>query len=103
MTPDHRLDQRPKQPTDETAWHAKTARLDPEALLVRLADRIHNLRDLRNSPNSDRRERFLTTLTGFYLPLARTSRSLTTHLDAAYALLRAEHDRHRLPTHEARP
>jgi len=91
MTPDHRLEQRPKRPGDEAAWRVKHARLDPELLLIRLADRIHNLRDLRNSSSPDRRTRFLATLTEFYLPLAEASRPLTTHLHTASALLQAAH------------
>lgn len=94
MTPDHRLERRPKQPGDEAAWRAKTTRLGPELLLVRLTDRIHNLRDLRSSTDPGRRERFVVALVDFYLPLAETSRSVNTHLDAACALLRAEYQRY---------
>ena len=95
MTPDHRLEQRPKLPGDEAAWRAKTVRLAPEGLLVRLADRIHNLRDLRNSPNTARRERFAAALSEFYLPLAERARTTDTHLEAACALLSAEYERSR--------
>lgn len=101
MTPDHRLERRPKQPGDEAAWRAKTARLGPELLLVRLADRIHNLRDLRNSTDSGRRERFVAALVDFYLPLAETSRAVNTHLAAACVLLRAEYQRYAHETPEA--
>jgi guanosine-3',5'-bis(diphosphate) 3'-pyrophosphohydrolase len=99
MTPEHRLEQRPKQPGDETAWRAKTAGLGPESLLVRLADRIHNLRDLPNSTDQGRRERFIAALVDFYLPLAEATRDVDAHLGAAYALLRAEHERypHNIP------
>ncbi|GAA2372345.1 HD domain-containing protein [Streptomyces cuspidosporus] len=99
MTPDHRLQQRNKQLGDETAWRAKTSRLGPEPLLIRLADRIHNLRDLRNSPDSGRRERFITALIEFYLPLAKSARLASTQLNAACSLLQAEfeHYEHRVP------
>ncbi|MFI0724373.1 HD domain-containing protein [Streptomyces sp. NPDC021224] len=100
MTPDHRLERRPKQPGDEAAWRAKTGRLGPEPLLVRLTDRIHNLRDLRNSTDSGRRERFVAALVDFYLPLAETSRTVNTHLNAACALLRAEYERYAHETPE---
>jgi GTP pyrophosphokinase len=99
MTPDHRLERRPKQPGDEAAWQAKTGRLGPEPLLVRVTDRIHNLRDLQNSTAPGRRERFVAALVDFYLPLAEAARSMDTHLDAACALLRAEYERY---THETR-
>ncbi|GAB2917127.1 HD domain-containing protein [Streptomyces mayteni] len=101
MTPDHRLAQRGKRHGDEAAWRAKTARLDPELLLVRLADRIHNLRDLRNSPNINRRAQFVAALTEFYLPLAETSRSPNTQLNAARSLLRAEYERYHQHGREA--
>jgi GTP pyrophosphokinase len=95
MTPDHRLQQRAKRPGDESAWRAKTAALDAESLLVRFADRVHNLRDLRYSPNAARRERFVAALTEFYLPLSESLRGRDAHLDAACALLRAEYECHR--------
>jgi GTP pyrophosphokinase len=101
MTPEHRLERRPKQPGDEVAWRAKTARLGPESLLVRLADRIHNLRDLPNSTDQGRRERFIAALVDFYLPLAEATRAVNAHLGAAYALLRAEHERYPHNTPEA--
>ncbi|MFE2426961.1 HD domain-containing protein [Streptomyces sp. NPDC059373] len=102
MTPDHRLEQRPKQPGDEAAWYGKTARLAPDGLLVRLADRVHNLRDLRNSPNAGRRERFVAGLVAFYLPLADEARRMNAHLDAACTLLRAEYERYQQDTQEVR-
>ncbi|MEV5847788.1 HD domain-containing protein [Streptomyces sp. NPDC051985] len=91
MTPDHRLEQRPKQPRDVDAWHNKGRALGPEELLVRLADRIDNLRDLRNSPDPDRRARFLASLTRTYLPLAEESREVSAPLRAAYELLSTEY------------
>jgi (p)ppGpp synthase/HD superfamily hydrolase len=100
MTPDHRLARRPKKPGDEAAWRAKTGRLGPEPLLVRLTDRIHNLRDLQISTDSGRRERFVAALVDFYLPLAEAARSIDTHLDAACALLRAEYERYAHETRE---
>jgi GTP pyrophosphokinase len=101
MTPDHRLERRPKQPDDERAWRAKTARLGPEGLLVRLADRVHNLRDLPNSTDFGRRDRFVAALIDFYLPLAEAARSVDTHLDAACALLHAEYERYQHDVPEA--
>ncbi|MEU9608701.1 HD domain-containing protein [Streptomyces sp. NPDC048057] len=94
MTADHRLEQRPKVAGDETRWRAKQAELPPEDLLVRLADRVHNLRDLAASPKIDRRRRFLQGLSDFHLPLAEAARGLSPHLDAMHALLHAEYVRH---------
>ncbi|MBK6012634.1 HD domain-containing protein [Streptomyces sp. MBT53] len=94
MTPDHRLERRPKQPQDADAWHGKVLALGPDELLVRLADRIDNLRDLRHSPDPARRARFLDSLTRTYLPLAAESRDVSAPLRAAWELLTAEHQRH---------
>ncbi|MDQ1019894.1 HD domain-containing protein [Streptomyces afghaniensis] len=94
MTPDHRLEQRPKQPRDADAWHDKIQALDQDELLVRLADRIDNLRDLRHSPDPDRRARFLGTLTHTYLPLAEEPREVSAPLRAAFLLLSAEYRQH---------
>lgn len=100
MTPDHRLEQRPKAPGDETRWRTKTAALPAEELLVRLTDRIHNLRDLAASPNHERRRRFVRNLTDFHLPLADAARHLSPHLEAAHTLLNAEYVHHQ---QEVRP
>ncbi|MFP3119866.1 HD domain-containing protein [Streptomyces sp. Iso 434] len=94
MTADHRLEQRSKAVSDETRWRFKQAALPPEDLLVRLADRLHNLRDLAASPNADRRRRFLQSLQDFYLPLADAARGLSPHLEAMHTLLRAEYVLH---------
>ncbi|MFF6836611.1 HD domain-containing protein [Streptomyces sp. adm13(2018)] len=91
MTADHRLEQRPKAVGDETRWRFKQAALPPEDLLVRLADRLHNLHDLAASPNLDRRRRFLQSLEDFYLPLAEAARGLSPQLEAMHALLHAEY------------
>ncbi|MFD8206293.1 HD domain-containing protein [Streptomyces sp. NPDC059695] len=91
MTADHRLEQRPKAAGDESSWRFKQAALPPEDLLVRLADRLHNLRDLAASPNLDRRRRFLQSLQDFYLPLAEAARGLSPQLEAMHALLHAEY------------
>ncbi len=91
MTPDHRLERRPKHPNDAAAWRAKLHALTPEELLVRLADRIDNLRDLANSPGPGRRAPFLAALTDVYLPLAKAARARSPHHRAAYALLLAEY------------
>ncbi|MFE4018654.1 HD domain-containing protein [Streptomyces sp. NPDC059101] len=94
MTPDHRLERRPKQPQDADAWHRKILALGLDELLVRLADRIDNLRDLRHSPDPGRRTRFLSGLTRTYLPLAEESRGASTPLRTAYELLTAEYQHH---------
>lgn len=91
MTADHRLEQRPKAAGDETSWRFKQSALPSEDLLVRLADRLHNLRDLAASPNVDRRRRFLQSLEDFYLPLADAARGLSPHLAAMHALLHTEY------------
>ncbi|MFI1890332.1 HD domain-containing protein [Streptomyces jumonjinensis] len=101
MTPDHRLERRKKHAGDDGAWHEKLIRLGPETLLVRLADRVDNLRDLRHSRVADRRTRFLATLAGTYLPLAEAARSLGPHHEAAYHLLNDEYERHRRDEGEA--
>ncbi|KMS74439.1 hypothetical protein ACM01_14250 [Streptomyces viridochromogenes] len=93
MTPDHRLEQRPKQPWDADVWHNKIRCLGPEELLIRLADRIDNLRDLRHSPDPGRRTRFLDSLTSTYLPRAEESRDVSAPLRAAYEVLYAEYRR----------
>ncbi|MFH8472492.1 HD domain-containing protein [Streptomyces sp. NPDC018000] len=100
MTADHRLEGRPKDAGDEARWRAKQAALPSEELLVRLADRIHNLRDLSASPNLDRQGKYLRSLADFYLPLAEAARPLSPHLEAAYALLHTEYIRHQ---QEVRP
>ncbi|MFF2849676.1 HD domain-containing protein [Streptomyces sp. NPDC058001] len=100
MTADHRLERRPKSLGDETRWRAKQAGLTPDELLVRLADRLHNLRDLAASPNLDRRRRFLRALNDFHLLLAEAARLLSPHLETAHALLQAEYVRQR---QEVRP
>ncbi|MEW1613974.1 MULTISPECIES: HD domain-containing protein [unclassified Streptomyces] len=100
MTADHRLEQRPKAAGDEISWRFKQAALPAENLLVRLADRLHNLRDLAASPNVDRRRRFLQSLEDFYLPLADAARGLSLHLTAMHALLRSEYVQHQ---QEVRP
>ena len=94
MTADHRLERRPKAAGDETRWRAKQAELPPEDLLVRLADRLHNLRDLAASPDLDRRRRFCQSLGDFHLPLADAACGLSPHLEAMHALLHAEYVRH---------
>lgn len=94
MTPDHRLERRPKQPQDADAWHSKIQALGPDELLVRLADRIDNLRDLRHSPDPGRRARFLSSLTRTYLPLAEASRDVSAPLRAACELLTTEYQQH---------
>ncbi|MFJ2937284.1 HD domain-containing protein [Streptomyces sp. NPDC087219] len=100
MTADHRLEQRPKAGGDETRWRFKQTALPPDDLLVRLADRVHNLRDLAASPNLDRRRRFLQSLEDFYLPLASAARDLSPHLEAMHALLHDEYVQHQ---QEVRP
>ncbi|MFJ7986437.1 HD domain-containing protein [Streptomyces sp. NPDC096351] len=100
MTADHRLEERPKTGGDETRWRFKQAALPPDDLLVRLADRVHNLRDLAASPNLDRRRRFLQSLEDFYLPLASAARNLSPHLEAMHALLHDEYVQHQ---QEVRP
>ncbi|MFJ6100600.1 HD domain-containing protein [Streptomyces sp. NPDC092359] len=94
MTADHRLEQRPKAAGDESDWRFKQAALPSEDLLVRLADRLHNLRDLAASPNADRRRRFLRSLRDFYLPLSDAARGLSPHLAALHTLLHTEYVRH---------
>jgi GTP pyrophosphokinase len=97
MTADHRLERRPKSAEDEVRWRAKQATLPPEDLLVRLADRLHNLRDLAASPDPARRRRFLDSLGDFYLPLAGAARHLSPHLATMRTLLQAAYDKQARP------
>ncbi|WP_327392643.1 HD domain-containing protein [Streptomyces sp. NBC_01186] len=100
ITADHRLEQRPKSAGDEACWRDKQAALPPEDLLVRLADRLHNLRDLGASPDLDRRRRFLRNLADFHLPLAEAARELGPQMEAMHTRLHTEHVRQ---TQEVRP
>jgi len=93
MTPSHRLQRQPKTPEDEAAWRAKTSGLPADLLTVRLADRLHNLRDLSQSPNLQRRTRFVRALDEFYLPLARQARNRSPVLEDLCALLEDERTR----------
>ncbi|GGP14181.1 HD domain-containing protein [Nonomuraea glycinis] len=95
LTPDHRLEGRPKRATDEDAWRAKMQRLSSDGLLIRFADRIHNLRDLSRSPDTSRRQRYIASLVDFYLPLAEAAQTESAELKAAYELLMGEYDRYR--------
>ncbi|MFD3756746.1 HD domain-containing protein [Streptomyces sp. NPDC058622] len=99
ITPDHRLEQRAQGPGDRQAWREKTAALEPVPLLIRLADRIHNTRDLARSPDLARRARFLDDLAVFYLPLAEARRAASPQLAAAYRVLRREYDAHQEERH----
>jgi (p)ppGpp synthase/HD superfamily hydrolase len=74
LTPEHRLAGRLRQDDDDAAYHRKIAALDDRLLVIKLADRLHNLRDLPASTNPDRSARFLDQLDAFYLPLARQRR-----------------------------
>ncbi|MET9241300.1 HD domain-containing protein [Nonomuraea sp. NPDC003709] len=96
MTPDHRLEGRSRQATDETVWRTKVRRLSSNGLLIRFADRIHNLRDLRHSPDAARHQRFIASLADFYIPLAQAAQTESSELKAAYEALQEEHDRYRI-------
>ncbi|WP_432824753.1 HD domain-containing protein [Dactylosporangium sp. CA-092794] len=90
LTPDHRLAGRPRGPGDDDAYHRKIAALPDELLAVKLADRVHNLRDLPASANPDRTQRFRTQLIDFYLPLARTRAATSPAIDALATTLAAD-------------
>lgn len=90
LTPDHRLADRRRGPGDDAAYHRKIAALPDELLAVKLADRVHNLRDLAASTNPDRSHRFRTQLAGFYLPLARSRAGTNTAIAALAAILASE-------------
>lgn len=70
LTPEHRLQQRTRLPSDTACFQAKVRRLTAPLLAVRLADRLANLRDLRFAPR-ERHTRFIADLIGFTLPLAQ--------------------------------
>ncbi|MBC9717825.1 HD domain-containing protein [Streptomyces sp. TRM66268-LWL] len=93
MTPDHRLELRPKRPEDACVWHEKLNKLDASEILVRLADRVDNLRDLSNSPSLQRRSRFLDALTETYIPLSAQARDLSPSHRRAHQFLTEEHQR----------
>lgn len=90
LTPDHRLAGRRREPGDDDAYHRKIASLPDELLAVKLADRVHNLRDLPASTNPDRDHRFRTQLVGFYLPLARTRAATNPAIASLAAILARE-------------
>lgn len=90
LTPDHRLACRRRGPGDDDAYHRKIAALPDELLAVKLADRVHNLRDLPASANPDRSHRFRTQLVDFYLPLARTRAETNPALATLATILASE-------------
>jgi guanosine-3',5'-bis(diphosphate) 3'-pyrophosphohydrolase len=90
LTPDHRLAGRRRGPGDDDAYHRKIAALPDEVLAVKLADRVHNLRDLPASTNPDRSHRFRTQLVDFYLPLARTRAATNPAIASLAAILASE-------------
>lgn len=90
LTPDHRLADRRRGPGDDDAYHRKIAALPDELLAIKLADRVHNLRDLPASTNPDRSHRFRTQLVGFYLPLARTRAATNPAIASLAATLASE-------------
>jgi (p)ppGpp synthase/HD superfamily hydrolase len=92
LTPDHRLAGRRRGPGDDEAYHDKIAALSDDLLAVKLADRVHNLRDLPASGSTERSSRFLAQLTGFYLPLARSRGQTSAAIAALAAILAAAHD-----------
>jgi GTP pyrophosphokinase len=70
MTPDHRLERRSRGPGDDEAYRRKLRVLPDRLLAIKLADRVHNYRDLAGSASPERNRRFLAQLADFYLPLA---------------------------------
>lgn len=87
LTPDHRLAGRRRGPGDDEAYHRKVAALPDDLLAVKLADRAHNLRDLSASNDSERSSRFLSHLTDFYLPLARSREGTSVPIGTLAAIL----------------
>lgn len=90
LTPGHRLAGRRRGLGDDDAYHDKIATLPAQLLAVKLADRVHNLRDLAASTNPDRSRRFLAQLVDVYLPLARTRGQATPAIAALATLLSTE-------------
>ena len=86
LTPDHRLAGRRRGPGDDEAYHRKVTALPDDLLAVKLADRVHNLRELPTSTNAGRGGRFLASLAGFYRPLV-TDRGRTNPTIATLAAL----------------
>ncbi|MGH3564894.1 MAG: HD domain-containing protein [Pseudonocardia sp.] len=90
LTPDHRLVGRRRGPGDDDAYQRKVCALPDGLLTVKLADRLHNLRDLLTSSAPGRADRFLAQLTGFYLPLADRRAADNPAIDALARLLRSD-------------
>lgn len=88
LTPDHRLAGRSRNPGDDDAYHRKVSGLPNQLLAIKLADRVHNLRELSLSNKPERSSRFRTQLVDFYLPLA-TARATTYQPIALLAALLA--------------
>jgi (p)ppGpp synthase/HD superfamily hydrolase len=89
MTPNHRLEQRRATESDRAAHQAKIAALSADCLVVRLADRLHNLRAIHLARPS-RRPKFLSNLTSFVLPLAEDRSPESVALGRLHRLLEAE-------------
>jgi (p)ppGpp synthase/HD superfamily hydrolase len=63
------------------------------APLVKLCDRLDNLRYLAGSPNREKKHRYIRTTEAFYLPMARRiNRYLYDELDLALEQVRADVD-----------
>lgn len=90
LTPDHRLVGRRRGPGDDDAYHRQVSALPDDLLAVKLADRVHNLRDLPASINADRSRRFLAQLVEVYLPLARARGQVTPAIAALGTMLSTE-------------
>ena len=101
LTPDHRLAGRRRGPGDDDAYHHKIANLPDELLAVKLADRVHNLRDLPASTDADRNRRFLTQLLDVYLPLAHDRGRACPAIAALAALLVTESPPHSHPASDS--
>jgi (p)ppGpp synthase/HD superfamily hydrolase len=93
LTPDHRLAGRRRDPGDDEAYQRKVAALPDDRLAVKLADRVHNLRDLPASDSSERSSRFQSQLASFYLPLARSRGRTSAPIGALAAILASGHGR----------
>ena len=93
LTPDHRLEGRHREARDRTAYRDKLSILPADLVTVRLADRLHNLRDLPHSAPT-RRAPFLADLTEFTIPLAQRRASEAQAIELLGHAIVAELDRY---------
>ena len=88
MSKDHKLFQyqRGTLPGNQK-YHEKIKQLPDELLIVKLADRIHNLRELHLTTDQRRQDQYLSALDAFYIPLAKERSECSLEIQKAYDIL----------------